>query len=101
MDFLIEFLLASSTCLLPIAFFAVAIVIIVVSTANMRRNITEGWGSLAQRTGLTLTPINSPGLWMGFNVPELRGDFEGRAVKLWTYTVRHGKSSTRYTAMQM
>jgi hypothetical protein len=101
MDELINFVIGFSTCLLPIAFFAVAIVIIVVSTAAMRRNINEGWGSLAQRTGLTLEEVGPSTPFGRFGTPEVRGDFEGRAVKLWTYTVRHGRSSTRYTTMQM
>lgn len=101
MSELLEIFLSMTPCLFPIFFIMLAIVIGTLSASAMRRRITEGWGSLGQRTGLTLTPNTAPNLFSGFSVPQLSGSFEGRVVKLWTYTVRHGKSSTRYTAMQM
>jgi hypothetical protein len=79
----------SFSCGLPIVFIGFAIVVGYLT----RQKTVAGWTALAQRAGLTIEPGNF------LSMPSASGVFQGRSARLWTYTVSHGKSSTRYTAI--
>src|SRR5688572_15090252 len=91
-------LFSMSLCLFAVIVVAMIVVAILMLLNAERPGISEGWGALAKQTGLTL--VEPPGLFA--KMPEVHGNFDGRAVNLWTYTVRHMRRSTaRYAAMQI
>jgi len=84
---------------LPVLFFCAAPVLVIgiafVANQIQRRRITENWRMLASRTGLVM----EPGSFM--TMPSISGTFQGRPARVYTYTVSHGRSSTRYTAASL
>src|SRR5687767_3264643 len=91
-------LFALTLCLFSAIVVAMIVVVVLMLLNAQRPKISAGWGALARQTGLTL--VEPPGLFA--KMPEVHGNFDGRAVNLWTYTVRHMRRSTaRYAAMQI
>jgi len=79
---------------------AVGAMILVIGIAaaigiTQRRRMTEGFGSVAARTGLQVEEGNF------LRAPRMTGNYRGRATQIYTYQVRTGKNSTTYTAVTM
>lgn len=99
MEDTLTLILIGLTLLFPflcVAPFMIGIVVLIIRQARrLQQQITEGWGQVAERTGMTLNPSKP------LTPPALTGSYRHRPARLSMYTASQGKTQVRYTTLEI
>ena len=85
----------SGVCFIQFMFFAGIIGIGIAVSYFNNKATQDAWGRFAMNSGLILNPGSM------FTAPRVTGDYKGFDYVLYSFTRRHGKNSTTYTAINM